>query len=102
MDSVILNGHWTGRDKSVSTFKTPTHLLLNEKREFEAFGYEAERRYVELHQQGRHQRCFFFRRFRTKLAASQVMIDYRSRHLHVNNHNIICISFAPITYFNLR
>ena len=67
MDSVIMNGYWSGLEKSVSTFKTPTHLLLNEKREFEAFGYEAEKRYTELYQQGRHQRCYFFRRFKTKL-----------------------------------
>jgi hypothetical protein len=69
MDSVIMNGHWNGLEKSVATFKTPTHLLLNEKREFEAFGYEAEKRYSELYQQGRHQRCYFFRRFKTKLTS---------------------------------
>ncbi|XP_053402976.1 heat shock 70 kDa protein 12B-like [Mercenaria mercenaria] len=73
MDSVIMNGHWNGADKSVSTFKTPSHLLLNEKREFEAFGYEAEKRYLELYQQGRHLRCFFFKRFKTKLASSQAI-----------------------------
>lgn len=72
LDNVIINNPWGGLEKSVSTYKTPTYLLLNEKREFEAFGYEAEKRYAELHQQGRHQRCFFFRRFRTKLGNSQV------------------------------
>ncbi|WAR13249.1 HS12A-like protein [Mya arenaria] len=45
MDSVIMNSPWTGPDK-LSTFKAPTHLLLNEKREFEAFGYEARKRHA--------------------------------------------------------
>ena len=40
MDNVIVNSPWAAPDKT-ATFKTPTHLLLNEKREFEAFGYDS-------------------------------------------------------------
>ncbi|KAL4234288.1 hypothetical protein ACF0H5_005939 [Mactra antiquata] len=72
MDNVIVNNQWSfGTKSSTATFKTPSHLLLNEKREFEAYGYEAERRYSELCQQGRHQRCFFFRRFKARLNTAQ-------------------------------
>jgi len=73
-DNVIINNPWASLERGVSTYKCPTHLLLNEKREFEAFGYEAEKRYAELFQQGRHQRCYYFKRFRTKLGSSQVLL----------------------------
>ena len=73
-ENVVLNPMWHGPDKSINTHKTPTYLLLNEKREFEAFGYEAEKKYVELYHQGRHERCFFFRRFKSKLHGIQVGI----------------------------
>lgn len=76
MDSVIVNNQWsTGTKSSSATFKTPSHLLLNERREFEAYGYEAERRYNELCQQGRHQRCYFFRRFKARLNIALVFFS---------------------------
>ncbi|XP_052233296.1 heat shock 70 kDa protein 12B-like [Dreissena polymorpha] len=74
MDNVIVNNPWSSADKSTTTYKTPTQLLLNEKREFEAFGYEAQKRYAELHQQGRHERCFYFKKFRSKIASGQAGI----------------------------
>ena len=73
-ENVILNPLWHNADKTISTYKTPTCLLLNEKRELEAFGYEAEKKYLELFHQGRHERCFFFRRYKTKIHGIQVCI----------------------------
>ena len=97
-ENVILNPLWHGADKTISTYKTPTYMLLNEKREFEAFGYEAEKKYFELYQQGRHERCFFFRRFKTKLHGIQVLtifelldeqITFSSKHLRTRGQSSI-------------
>ncbi|KAH3775204.1 hypothetical protein DPMN_176603, partial [Dreissena polymorpha] len=62
-----MNQAWLHTDRSLETLRTPSCLLLNEKKEFEAYGYDAERMYIELIKEGRDKTGYYFRRFRPKL-----------------------------------
>ena len=58
--------HWPAVTKGFSS-KTPTVLLLNPEKGFEAFGYEAEERYSELALEDKHKNWYYFRLFKMKL-----------------------------------
>ncbi|XP_052818417.1 heat shock 70 kDa protein 12A-like [Mya arenaria] len=64
---IVMNQAWLQTDRALETLRTPACLLLNEKKEFEAYGYEAEQAYGQLVKDGKQNRCFYFRRFRHKL-----------------------------------
>ena len=57
-------------------FRTPTCLLLNEKKDFEAFGYEAEKQYLSLVKENKQNKMFYFRRFKTKLFGNNVRTNF--------------------------
>jgi hypothetical protein len=69
-----MNPAWLHTDKTLTSLRTPSCLLLNEKKEFEAYGYEAEKLYLELVREGRQNKWFYFRRFKQKLTGIQVII----------------------------
>ncbi|KAK3605681.1 hypothetical protein CHS0354_013478 [Potamilus streckersoni] len=58
---------WNGGKINLSSLKTPTCLLLNEKQEIEAFGFQAEDRYANLCIDKENDKYYFFRRFKMKL-----------------------------------
>ena len=65
------NEDWPAGTKGFSK-KTPTVLLLNPDKEFEAFGYEAEEIYNHLAAENEHKDWYYFRRFKMKLHGEQV------------------------------
>ncbi|KAK3610274.1 hypothetical protein CHS0354_029734 [Potamilus streckersoni] len=58
---------WNGGKKNLMSMKTPTILLLNEKKEIESFGFEAEDRYSNFCMDGTNEKYYYFRRFKMKL-----------------------------------
>lgn len=71
---IVMNPAWLHTDKTLTSLRTPSSLLLNEKKEFEAYGYEAEKLYLELVREGRQNKWFYFRRFKPKLTGIQVIL----------------------------
>ncbi|CAG2202369.1 unnamed protein product [Mytilus edulis] len=49
------------------SFKTPTCLLLDSKREFVAFGFDAEDQWTDLLYEEEHEEYYFFERFKMNL-----------------------------------
>ncbi|KAL3859667.1 hypothetical protein ACJMK2_009875 [Sinanodonta woodiana] len=58
---------WNGGKKNLMSLKTPTILLLNEKKEIDSFGFEAEDKYSNLCMDGKNVNYYYFRRFKMKL-----------------------------------
>lgn len=60
---------WSGGD--LLSYKTPSALLLNPDQSFNSFGFEAEKRYASLTDDGKDcKKYFFFRRFKMILKSS--------------------------------
>lgn len=53
--------------QSLMSMKTPTCLLVNENKEFVAFGYDAETEYAKLCASNDQSKYFYFQRFKMKL-----------------------------------
>ena len=67
---VYMNREW-GQEQGCSTFKTPTCLLLNQRREFKKFGYEAAEKYAEL-EETQDRSFHYFDHFKMMLYGSEV------------------------------
>ncbi|KAK3100136.1 hypothetical protein FSP39_015217 [Pinctada imbricata] len=64
----IQTKRWIGCDRTgFISEKTPTALLLNSKKEFKAFGGEAETIYADLADENAHHGYYFFRHFKMML-----------------------------------
>lgn len=53
--------------------KTPTSLLLTEKGEFDSFGFKAEKRYMDLVNEKKHNGWRFYRKFKMVLHKNDVL-----------------------------
>ncbi|WAQ99136.1 HS12A-like protein [Mya arenaria] len=51
----------------LTSWKTPTTVLLEPDKSFHSFGYEAEEKYIELAEDEKHQDWFYFQRFKMLL-----------------------------------
>ena len=70
---IYANENWPAGGKGFSK-KTPTVLLLDPDKKFEAFGYEAEEMYNQLAAEKEHTDWYYFRRFKMKLHGEQVRL----------------------------
>ncbi|XP_052816567.1 heat shock 70 kDa protein 12B-like isoform X2 [Mya arenaria] len=61
------NQAWNAGSEALLSLKTPTCVLLNPQKEFVAFGFEAENKYLGLVEQGKHKPWMLFRRFKMLL-----------------------------------
>ncbi|XP_076100918.1 heat shock 70 kDa protein 12A-like [Mytilus galloprovincialis] len=61
------NQAWNAGGRQLLSLKTPTCLLLNEKKELVSFGYEAENDYAELVLDEKHHDHYYFTRFKMRL-----------------------------------
>lgn len=68
-DSEVILQKWVPNtaDKSDASLKTPTSLLLDDKNDFVAFGFDAEEKYKDLVEDERHEHFRFFKNFKMKL-----------------------------------
>lgn len=99
--------NWGG-GKNLS-YKTPSVLLLNPDQSFNSFGYQAERKYAELAENGSEcKKYFYFQRFKMDISGkgnmvlvSQVLL-YRAKIWNVQYtfaikyHNSLCLTFNVI------
>lgn len=69
---------WNDGKIQVASMKTPSCLLLNSDGEIDSFGYEAERKFVDLCEDGEQLNWYFFKRFKMKLQDSQVLANLSS------------------------
>lgn len=59
------------------SYKTPSALLLNPDQSFNSFGFDAEKRYASLTDDGKDcKKYFFFRRFKMILKSSLEKVFY--------------------------
>lgn len=81
--SDIILGKWNSRSQNIlESVKTPTSLLLNKENKVIEFGYEAERIFQQLIENGREKECRFFRQFKMILHNRKVSQDVT----HVSTH----------------
>lgn len=64
---IYTNQPWNSGGKGFFSEKTPTCLLLDADRKLVAFGYDAENKYADLSQEGKHSDYYFFQRFKMNL-----------------------------------
>lgn len=69
---ISANKHWVDGSRGTASLKAPTCVLLSPRREFIAFGYEAEDLYSELFLDENHYDHYFFKRFKMVLHESRV------------------------------
>ncbi|XP_071140594.1 heat shock 70 kDa protein 12A-like [Mytilus edulis] len=63
----ISNPIWRAGSRQFVSEKTPTCLLLNSNREFVAFGFEAENKWIDLLLDNEHKDYYYFERFKMNL-----------------------------------
>ena len=68
---IYLNEQWYSGEHRLTSLKTPTCILLNGKKKFQAFGYEAENVYSKLKKK-EQQSSYYFHSFKMKLYDSEV------------------------------
>ncbi|XP_053399962.1 heat shock 70 kDa protein 12A-like [Mercenaria mercenaria] len=68
---VQTNQGWNAGSEKLISLKTPTCVLLNDKGEFHAFGFEAENKYASLAEDDEHHGWMLFRRFKMLLHNNQ-------------------------------
>lgn len=61
------NQAWNAGGRSLLSLKTPTCLLLNNKKEFVAFGYDAENMFSDIVIEGEQNNYYYFHRFKMNL-----------------------------------
>ncbi|CAC5422026.1 unnamed protein product [Mytilus coruscus] len=66
---------WIPASTKLITSKTPTSILLNQNKKFEAFGYEADDRYHALVDENLHHGWYYFKRFKMNLSGSMTGIQ---------------------------
>ncbi|XP_052794653.1 heat shock 70 kDa protein 12A-like [Mya arenaria] len=72
---ISVNQAWTAGSMALTSYKAPTVVLFNERKEFHSFGYEAEDMYSELAMDGEHHNWYFFKRFKMRLHKEKVLRD---------------------------
>ncbi|KAL4234287.1 hypothetical protein ACF0H5_005938 [Mactra antiquata] len=65
---IVMNPTWLHTNQQLTSLRTPSCLLLNDKKEFEAYGYEAEKMFSDSLKEGNQNKYFYFRRFKQKLS----------------------------------
>ena len=68
------NQAWNAGGRQLMSLKTPTCLLLDNKKKFVLLGYEAENEYANLAMDGDQDKYFYFYRFKMKLHNNKVFI----------------------------
>lgn len=82
--SKIFTSVWQGGSRLFN--KTPTVLLLNNKAEFVAFGFDAEDKYVHYTEIGTDKDYYLFQRFKMILHQDKVNVLYYYIYAHTCIH----------------
>lgn len=75
-ESEVILQKWVPKaaDKLDASLKTPTSLLLDDKNDFVAFGFDAEEKYKEYVEDKKHESFRFFKNFKMKLHQEKVFM----------------------------
>jgi hypothetical protein len=71
---IKVNPKWETGGLWLISHKAPTTVLLNPKKEFHSFGYDAENKFSELSGDDEHHDWYYFRRFKMELYKQKVGI----------------------------
>lgn len=85
--------HWHSGSSTLISYKTPTTVLLDERKKFLAFGYEAEKKFLELAENDAADDFFYFRRFKMILydkLRSGVEVCFHAIYKYQRINYIIC------------
>ena len=66
------NQGWNAGSEKLISLKTPTCVLLDDKKQFHSFGFEAENKYSDLAEDDKHHGWMLFRRFKMLLHNNDV------------------------------
>ncbi|XP_045161878.1 heat shock 70 kDa protein 12B-like [Mercenaria mercenaria] len=69
--TIRTNQGWIAGSDQLISLKTPTCVLLNPKKEFDSFGFEAENKFASLAEDGQHHDWLLFRRFKMLLHSNE-------------------------------
>lgn len=74
VDPLIIHANqtWISGGQALFSLKTPTCLLLGDKQQFVAFGYDAENLYSDFAMDGKQDEYFYFHRFKMSLYNNKV------------------------------
>ncbi|XP_071173937.1 heat shock 70 kDa protein 12A-like [Mytilus edulis] len=61
------NQAWNSGGKHFMSLKTPTCILLDAKKDFDSFGYDAENTYADILMDGKQDKFYYFHRFKMNL-----------------------------------
>lgn len=64
---ITVDTKWVAGSMSLISLKAPTAVLFDENQKFHSFGFEAENQYSELAQDKKHEKWYFFQRFKMRL-----------------------------------
>lgn len=64
---VETNQNWVAGSEKLISLKTPTCLLVDPGRNFHSFGFQAENKYADLAEEGKHHGWLLFRQFKMML-----------------------------------
>ncbi|XP_076111559.1 heat shock 70 kDa protein 12A-like [Mytilus galloprovincialis] len=79
------NQAWNSGGRALLSLKTPTCLLLNDRKELDSFGYEAENKYADIVMDDEQDNYYYFHRFKmnlhnnTKITSGMVLEDIRGK-----------------------
>ena len=72
--NICTNMSWIAGSEKLISLKTPTCVLLNPKKEFHSFGFEAENKFASLAEEDQHHEWLLFRRFKMILHNNKVNV----------------------------
>jgi len=67
------NAGWNASSEKLMSFKTPTCVLLNPRKQFDSFGFEAENKFVNLTDDNEHEGWMLFQKFKMILHNKEVL-----------------------------
>jgi len=67
------NAGWNAGSEKLMSFKTPTCVLLNPRKQFDSFGFEAENKFVNLTDDNEHEGWMLFQKFKMILHNKEVL-----------------------------
>ena len=93
---IKINPKWEAGGRCLISHKAPTTVLLNPKKEFHSFGYDAENKFSELSLDCEHNDWYYFRRFKMELYKQKVSIIiylyyFVFNYVDMNKHVLVCV-----------
>lgn len=73
--NIKANQAWNSGGKQFMSLKTPTCILLDAKKDFVSFGYDAENKYADILMDEEQDKFYYFHRFKMNLHNNKVHVN---------------------------